>query len=154
MGVDDFIFHTTCDVVICCPRGHEPLAQQLANGTLIATFSATACEGCPFAESCPTRPLKSGERQFRQGPAAIATAIRQVEQQQDQFKERYRPRSGIESTNNELKHPHGLGHLRVRGRQQVTLAALTKTLALNVKRAVRHHVERLSQMAPMAIEGA
>jgi hypothetical protein len=41
------------------------------------------------------------------------------------------------------KNPHGLGELRVRGRPQVTLAALLKALSLNVKRAVMYHLRRL-----------
>jgi IS5 family transposase len=139
----DFAFDTTCNSVLCCPAGFDAQVQHMAAGQLIARFSAANCVGCPLAALCPTRELANGDRQLRQSPAHIATELRQVEQRQAPFKERYKIRSGIESTNNELKHTHGLGDLRVRGEPQVALAATLKALALNVKRAVTHHLELL-----------
>jgi len=53
------------------------------------------------------------------------------------FAERYAPRAGIEATNSELKRPHGLGKLRVRGGLRVRLAVYFKALACNLKRALR-----------------
>jgi hypothetical protein len=140
-----FSFDWTCHEVYTCPAGHEPSAQHVAGGQLIATFPAAACAGCPLAALCPTRPLADGDRLLRRSPVSIATELRQMEQQQAPFKERYRIRSGIESTNRELKHAHGLGRLRIRGKEQVRLAVLLKALALNVKRAVKHHLRKLTQ---------
>ena len=45
---------------------------------------------------------------------------------------------------------HGLGHLRIRGRPRVELAATLKFFALNVKRAVQYHVGLLTAPAPCA----
>jgi hypothetical protein len=92
--------------------------------------------------------LANGDRKLRRAPATIATEVRQHEQQQPAFKERYRKRSGIESTNQEMKGRHGLGDLRVRGRPRVKLAATLKALALNTKRAVQWHVSQLAQSVP------
>jgi hypothetical protein len=58
------------------------------------------------------------------------------------FKERYKIRSGIESTNAELKGPHGMKKLRVRGKDRVKLAVYFKALACNVKRALRAWLRR------------
>jgi IS5 family transposase len=139
--------HFTCDVtysqILACPAGHAPTRQHQAEDLLIADFAAADCRSCPRAASCPTRVLASGDRQLRRAPATLATAQRQVEQQQASFKERYRIRSGIESTNRELKHRHGLAKLRVRGEPKVDVAVFLKVLALNVKRAVVYHVSRL-----------
>jgi hypothetical protein len=88
--------------------------------------------------------LVSGERLFRSSLATIATEIRQQEQQESAFRERYRMRSGVESTNAELKGRHGLDDLRVRSRPRVTLAAQLKALASNVKRAATYHVAKLA----------
>lgn len=143
IDLSDFAFDTTCHQVLFCPGGHAPNRQEMKEGRCVATFAEAGCVPCAFAPECPTRELASGERRLRQTPAAIATELRQAEQTQAAFKDPYRMRSGIESTNNELKHTHGLGRLRVRGKVQVTLAALLKALALNIKRAVRHHVEKL-----------
>ena len=50
-------------------------------------------------------------------------------------KERYAPRSGIESTNSGLKNRLGLGRLRVRGRGSVFRVLLHKIAGWNVLRA-------------------
>jgi hypothetical protein len=148
LNLGDFAFDTTCQMVLCCPGGFEPQTQHMTGGQLIARFSAENCLGCPSAALCPLRELVNGDRQLRLSPAQIATELRQVEQQQGPFKDRYVIRSGIESTNNELKHAHGLGHLRVRGREQVRLAATLKAASVNVKRAVMYHLRLMLQPPP------
>jgi hypothetical protein len=145
----DFTCDTTFSQILSCPAGHSPTSQHLANDLLIATFAAVCCQGCLLAAICPTRLLSNGDRQLRRAPATLATARRQVEQQERSFKERYRIRSGIESTNRELKHRHGLAKVRGRGRPKVEVLAFLKMLSLNVKRAVHYHVSRLlAQPAP------
>jgi hypothetical protein len=94
--------------------------------------------------------LLRGDRQLRRSPESIATEVRQAEQRTAAFKERYRKRSGIESTNHESKERHGLGDLRIRGRPRVELAATLKHFALNVKRAVQYHVSLLRAPAACA----
>lgn len=145
LGLEDFDYNETFDEVMSCPLGHRPTQQHRdASGkTTWAVFSAQTCASCPAAGRCPTQPRKSGERTLRSRRAAAATAHRQREQQTKAFKEAYKIRSGVESTNAELKGRHGAGDLRIRGRSRVTLALQLKALALNTKRAVQHHVRRL-----------
>lgn len=146
IGLAAFSFGQAFQQVLACPGGRAPLAQHVAGGQLIATFAAEHCLGCPFSVSatCPTRNLSTGDRQLRRSPAAIATEVRQHEQQQPAFKENYRTRSGVESTNHEAKGRHGLGDLRVRRKPRVNLASQLKSLAINVKRAVQHQVARMA----------
>jgi IS5 family transposase len=153
LNLGDFAFDTTCQMVLCCPGGFEPQTQHMTGGQLIARFSAENCLGCPSAARCPLRELVNGDRQLRLSPAQIATELRQVEQQQGPFKDQYVIRSGIESTNNELKNAHGLGRLRVRGKEQVRLAATLKATSVNVKRAVMHHL-RLMLQPPAELVGS
>lgn len=151
MGLEEFTFNSTFDGVESCPSGHAPTRQDLSGGVVFAVFAATVCSLCPMASRCPTRPLANGDRQFRRAPATIATECRQAEQQTAAFKESYRKRSGIESTNQELKGRHGLGDLRIRGKPRVELAVTLKSLALNLKRAMQffvHHVLKMAQNAP------
>lgn len=147
LNLGDFAFDTTCQTALSCPAGQVPVEQHVSNGQCHATFPSEACGACPLAALCPTRELASGDRLLRRAPATIATELRQVEQQQPAFKEAYKIRSGIESTNHELKGVHGLDALRIRGAPQVGLAALLKAAALNVKRAVRYHVRRLAEVS-------
>lgn len=53
------------------------------------------------------------------------------------FPARYAIRAGGEATNSELKRPHGMRKLRVRGEDRVKLAVYFKALACNLKRALR-----------------
>ena len=114
--------------------------------TVQATTTLTPT-GCPLAGRCPTRRNKKGKRTLRYGAAAAATAHRQRQQNSREFKEGYKLRSGVESTNAELKGRHGADDLRVRGRPRVKLSMQLKAMALNVKRAVQHHTARLGQRA-------
>lgn len=148
LGLEAFSYSNTFDEVLSCPSGKAPQRQHVAGNQLIAVFSAQHCATCPMASSCPTRLLSNGERQLRRAPSTIATEVRQAEQQRAAFKDRYRIRSGVESTNEELKGRHGMNDLRVRGRPRVELAVVLKSLALNVKRAMQWHV------AQMAIEAS
>lgn len=145
-----FTFDTTCSVLLYCPQGQEPVRQEFASGRLNAKFDASTCTDCPSADRCPTLLLKKGNRRILRAPATIATKIRQVEQQQSHFKERYRKRSGIESTNAEIKGKHGLNNLRVRGRPRVRLVVILKSMALNVKRAMRHQVQLIDSLEMVA----
>lgn len=143
LGLEDFRFSTTFDEVIACPAGHAPRAQHTdaAERTLWAEFEEAHCANCPFADRCPTRRKASGDRTLRARRNQAATAHRQREQQSPEFREAYKVRSGIESTNAELKGRHGAGSLRIRGQDRVHLVMTLKALALNIKRAVLHHVE-------------
>jgi hypothetical protein len=146
-GTEAFEFSRTWDRVSLCPGGAKPIRQSVGVKSFTATFSAKDCAGCPLSSGCPTRVLTSGDRTLRRAPATAATEHRQHEQQTAAFKERYKKRSGIESTNRELKGRHGAGDLRVRGRPRVELAMLLKSLAVNTKRAAQYHTRRLVEAA-------
>jgi len=142
LSAADFTFEEGFTRVAWCPAGEAPSAQHL-NGkrTLLwVTFSSTSCEDCPLAARCPTKRRKDGRRTLQRSVAGVATQTRQREQQTPAFKERYKIRSGIESTNAELKSRHGAGDLRVRGKVRVNMAMHMKATALNVKRATAWHV--------------
>jgi hypothetical protein len=143
LGLEDFRFSPTFDEIFACPAGHAPRAQHTdaAERTLWAEFQEEHCANCPFADRCPTRRKASGDRTLRARRSQAATAHRQREQQSPEFREAYKVRSGIESTNAELKGRHGAGSLRIRGQDRVHLVMTLKALALNIKRAVLHHVE-------------
>jgi hypothetical protein len=150
IGLDEFTFNASFDTVVSCPSGHTPTQQDESGGMVFAVFSAAFCSLCPFASRCPTRELANGDRQFRRAPSTIATECRQAEQQTPAFKESYKKRAGIESTNQEMKGRHGMGALRILGKPRVVLSVHLKALALNVKRSVQHHVSKLTKPAVCA----
>ena len=69
-------------------------------------------------------------------PCKAASNERATEKQEtDDFKVKYRQRSGIESTNSLLKRVTGLGRLRVRGKASVFHSLLLKVAGWNILRA-------------------
>lgn len=148
VDLSGFAFNATITELICCAGDAPPVEQRVDKGVLYARFGAASCSGCPAATACPTRQLVSGDRTLRAMQQSIATEVRQYEQTTPEFKEAYKDRSGIEATNHELKDRHGLGDLRVRGRERVTLAAYLKALSLNVKRAISWNLESTNRAAP------
>jgi hypothetical protein len=147
LGLEWFSFDKTACLLFACPMGKPADDQRVTDGVLIATFFASTCAECPLVAQCPTRRFSNGTRQLRRARTTIATEVRQAEQRSATFKDPYRMRSGIESTNRELKSRHGLGDLRVRGKPRVHLAAVLKALALNVKRAAQWHVSLMADPA-------
>ena len=152
LGLEWFSFDKTSCLLFACPMGKPADRQWVTDGVLTATFSAATCADCPLASQCPTRRFPKGTRQLRRARTTIATEVRQAEQRSTSFKDQYRMRSGIESTNRELKSRHGLGDLRVRGKPRVCLAVVLKSLALNVKRAAQWHASLMASptLAPCA----
>ncbi|GDX83901.1 hypothetical protein LBMAG42_57120 [Deltaproteobacteria bacterium] len=149
LGLADFTFNATHSEVLRCPSGQAALSN-IVRASLMgfeATFAESACAACPLAPRCPTRSPRraDGDRVLAFRDVTAATASRQREQQTPAFRTDYKLRSGIESTNAEVKGRHGAGGLRVRGGARVKLAVVLKVMALNVKRAVQHHTEALRE---------
>jgi len=156
LDLGSFRFNGTFWQVPLCPGGHAPIEQEVRDAPVPyrATFDGDRCANCPLADRCPTRPLASGDRVLKWRDANAATQTRQREQQEPDFKERYKIRSGVESTAGEDKGRHGAKKMRVRGKKAVTREAYTKAAALNVKRAVQYHVGELARKAQARAAGA
>lgn len=110
--------------------------------------AALAAKGVSLlAPAAPTGKPVEGQTYPAPAPACPTEEKKAVEWLREQeaspeFKERYKVRSGIESTNAELKNKHGLRKLRVRGAKRVKLAVYFKALACNVKRALKAWLAR------------
>ena len=147
LGLGEFRFNETFSEALACPSGQAPIDNEFdekRREPYKATFDAEVCTGCPLLKRCPTRQLKgSPNRILRWRDVKAATATRQREQRETVFKENYKARSGIESTNEELKSRHGARSLRVRGRARIKLAMQFKGTAVNVKRACQAGVRAL-----------
>ena len=146
--LSDFTFDLTNQQVLACPAGQAPLRHQDTRDQTgrSAYFDRTLCDVCPHASRCPTN-LNQTQRRLTWTPEKLATARRQNQQQTVAFKEAYKIRSGIEATISHDKNDHGLGRLRVRGRPAVELASTFKTLAINVKRAVKYALKTMNEAA-------
>ncbi|MEL7496228.1 MAG: transposase [Planctomycetota bacterium] len=82
----------------------------------------------------------NGRIQFRSD--ALRAAQRRRHEQSDEFRDRYRWRSGIEATNSCLKRALRMARLRVRGKSAVKTAILLKLAGWNILRAVAMRTSR------------
>ncbi len=139
-----------------CPMGHRPIDHRILSGnnttrrSLHAIFDGDICRSCQRLEHCPVRTPNHRNRGCQARDTVgdfrleITPGIRLRDQmysiqQTNEWKGRYKIRSGIEATNSELKRSHGLGRLRVRRAAKVCFAVACKVIACNIKRWAKAH---------------
>jgi hypothetical protein len=137
LTVDDFAWDERTGAVDACPAGHPPTSSSRDAETTRTRVEmpASACAGCPFRKQCPIEETHAGKFTMEFTDKQRRLDGRRMEEATDVFKERYAPRSGIESTNSGLKNRLGLGHLSVRGLGSVSRVLLHKVAGWNVLRA-------------------
>jgi len=120
--------------VVSCPQGHEPMKRKAKKIRHTVAFDSHHCSTCPVQESCP---VKKGTRYhyLRYTDKEMRLAQRRAYERTDEFKDRYRWRSGIEATMSEYDRRTGVKHLRVRGFIAVRFCATLKAVAVNIFRA-------------------
>ncbi len=119
-----------------CQAGHSPQVIKQNRGSLTAIFSEENCVQCAFNECCPAKPGKRGYLINHRIHEAKITINRQYEQSEE-FKDKYRYRSGIEATNSRYIHMTGARRLRYRGLIGVAFAARLKALGINIFRTAK-----------------
>jgi hypothetical protein len=137
LSVDDFAWDERTGMIDACPAGHKPTScsRDAATATTRFEMPASACSACSFQKQCPIKSKNDGTFTLDVTDKERRLAGRRVEETTEVFKERYAPRSGIESTNSGLKNRLGLGRLCVRGRGSVFRVILHKVAGWNVLRA-------------------
>jgi Transposase DDE domain len=137
LTVDDFAWDERTGTIDACPAGHRPTScsHDAATTRTRVEMPASACSECPFRKQCPIEKTRDGKFTLEFTDKERRLAGRRVEETTEVFKERYAPRSGIESTNSGLKNRLGLDRLRVRGRGSVFRVILHKVAGWNVLRA-------------------
>ena len=137
LTVDDFALDERTGTIDACPAGHRPTScsRDAETSTTRVEMPASACDGCPFRKQCPIKETRDGEFVLEFTDKERRLAARRLEEATDVFRERYAPRSGIESTNSGLKNRLGLGSLSVRGIGSVSRVLLHKLAGWNVLRA-------------------
>jgi Transposase DDE domain len=137
LSVDDFAWDERTGTIDACPAGHAPTScsRDAETATTRIEMPASACCECPFRKQCPIKNPHDGKFTLEFTDKERRLAGRREEESTEVFKQRYAPRSGIESTNSGLKNRLGLGRLRVRGRGSVFRVLLHKVAGWNVLRA-------------------
>jgi hypothetical protein len=136
LTVDDFVIDEPTETVERCPAGHEPVSSvhDPDSGKTRTEMPAGACGTCAHFDQCPVR--RAHRKYLLDHTAADRRlAARRREQETEAFKEHYRVRGGIESTNGGLKRRLGLGRVRCRGRPRVFHTIVMKVCGWNVLQA-------------------
>jgi hypothetical protein len=131
--LSDFALSETGDV-LACPQGLAPVAVKKKKARHTAVFDSCHCSGCPDQTFCP---VKAGKKHhsFHYTEKERRIAERRAYEQTDEFKDRYRWRSGIEATMSEYDRRTGVKQLRVRGFKAVKFCAVLKAIGINLFRA-------------------
>jgi len=120
--------------VLSCPQGLAPVAVKKKKTRHTAVFDSSHCSGCPDQASCP---VKAGKKHYflHYTEKELRIAKRRAYEQTDEFKDRYRWRSGIEATMSEYDRRTGVKQLRVRGFKAVKFCVILKAIGINLFRA-------------------
>lgn len=139
---------------VACPVGKEPHRSFYDSylDEIRILQDPKVCDACPLQSKCPCR-LASGWSQVTINAKEVRLIERRRHELTDKFRDDYRMRSGIESTNSQLKRVTGLGQLRVRGRPAVFMSVLLKIAGWNILRAasVRELLAKLTKERQSAL---
>lgn len=136
LTIMDFALDAETSSIQRCPQGLAPLKRRplpkRSGETLV--FDAATCQACELTGSCPAG--KNAGR-LTVTDQDLVIAWNRARETTKAFRDTYRVRSGIESSNSELKRAHGLARVWARGRERVGFAVWFKAIACNVKRLAR-----------------
>jgi hypothetical protein len=133
ISLSDFEMSEKSDVV-SCPQGHVSVRTKTKKTRHTVAFDSQHCSTCPFQGPCP---VKQGKKYhyLRYMDKEMRLAKRRAYEQTEEFKDRYRWRSGVEATMSEYDRRTGVKHLRVRGFKAVRFCATLKAIGVNIFRA-------------------
>lgn len=120
-------------VVSRCPGGQAPFRARVVEKGVTVWFDPRGCAGCGHRESCPVKRSRKRVR-LRYDKIAMRSSQRRQAEEGWAFREKYRMRSGIESSFSQLDRRTGVKQLRVRGSQAVRFCVFLKALGLNILR--------------------
>lgn len=124
-----------------CPQGQVPVRTQHKKQRHSAQFDGAVCGACPQRSECPVKPGRHGHY-LRYSDKELRLEQRKAYEQTEEFRDRYRFRSGCEATMSELDRKTGMKRLRVRGMPAVSFCVFLKGAGVNLLRAARFHRRR------------
>jgi hypothetical protein len=144
-NLSDFSFEPDTYKVNHCPEGHAPqTVKRNKKDSITCIWNEDVCQQCKLRSECSVQKGKKGYL-LRYTPKEVELALRRQYEQSDEFKEKYRFRSGIEATNSRYIHMTGARRLRYRGLQRVDYAARLKAVGINIFRTAQFMVVQQNQ---------
>jgi hypothetical protein len=142
-------FEFSGDGKVCrCPNNQEPeFVSQNKKGNYSAGFDSSVCGRCPFEKECPAKKGKK-YHYLRYNDKSVRISKRRAEEKNEEFKDKYRWRAGVEATMSEYDSRTGVKHLRVRGGKNVRYCARLKAIGVNIFRAAAVRKARKRRESP------
>jgi len=149
LGLDDFDWEIDDEgrpQEVTCPHGQKVEVQQRRKEyRYLAYFDAVICGNCPFADQCPTKPLKRrADRVSRFLQRDVSLALRR-KRSADMRASGKNLRAAAESTMRSVKHPFRNGKLPVRGKPRVSMMVIASAAMTNVRR-IHAYQEKLREV--------
>jgi Transposase DDE domain/Transposase domain (DUF772) len=120
--------------VVRCPQGHAPVTTSVGVDKIQVVFNETTCAACPVHQSCCASAVNRKEPRYQYTHDRVRQRARRLGDQSDEFRQRYRWRSGIEGTMSRFKYQMGMAALRIRGRAAVKYVSFLRALGQNIHR--------------------
>jgi hypothetical protein len=137
LDLSDFTTNDNGEVT-SCPCGQKAWTfRNDRNNGFNSCFDRDKCLTCPYGINCPVKVTSAGAT-LAYTDQQLRIAKRRAEEKTDEFKDKYRWRSGVEATNSVLSRKLRIKKLRVRGFKAVEAKVMLKALALNIMRVAAY----------------
>jgi len=148
LGLEDFDWEIDDDgrpQEVTCPHGQRVAVQQRRKEyRYLAYFDAAVCGNCPFADQCPTKPLKRrADRVLRFLQRDVNLALRR-KSSADMRASGKNLRAAAESTMRSVKHPFRNGKVPLRGKPRVSMIVIASAAMTNIRR-IHGYEEKLRE---------
>jgi hypothetical protein len=140
-----FSINPTTTEIECCPQGHQPERMKHNNkGSISCVWDKQLCQRCHLRSECCVKASNKGYL-LRYTPKEAELSIRRQYENSDEFKNKYRYRSGIEASISRFIHQTGARRVRYRGLKRVDYAARLKALGINIFRTAKFLANQQNQ---------
>ena len=145
-NLSSFAINDNTKEIESCPQAHTPqIIKHNKKGSISCIWHKEICQNCSMLSECSVQESKKGYL-IRYTPQQAETAIRRRYEQSDEFKDKYRHRSGVEASISRYIHMTGARRLRYRGLERVDYAARLKALGINIFRTARFLANQENQV--------
>jgi len=138
MTIGAFEVDAANETVQKCPAGHAPQSSghNPETGRTRTEMDPGLCARCPMQADCPIKQTRNGAH-LEHTDKERRLDERRRDEKTDEFRKRYKKRSGIEATNSGIKRRTGMDRIGVRGKKGVFHAILMKVTGWNILQAAR-----------------
>lgn len=133
-GLEDFKFDKETLKITACPAGKKPDQIKIGkNDRYCVKWNNKNCNQCPYEANCPAKKCLNNRTLYYRKTEAVSF-LRKAYEKTEEFKEKYRYRSGIEATNSRFISQTEARRSRYRGLDKMSFAQALKAMAINVFR--------------------